>query len=40
MPVPAAAATTTDARQRREVNRSRYLPAGLDLSHDALAISG
>src|SRR6202040_3092746 len=33
MPVPAAAAaTTTDARQRREVNRSRRPPARLDLS--------
>jgi hypothetical protein len=41
MPVPAAAAaTTTDARQRREVNRSRRPPARLDLSRDARAICG
>jgi hypothetical protein len=40
MPLPAAAATTTDARQRREVNGSRYLPARPDLSRDALVIPG
>jgi hypothetical protein len=40
MPMPAAAAITTDARQRREVNRSRRLPARLDLSRDALGIPG
>jgi hypothetical protein len=40
MPVPAAAATTTDARQRREVNSSLHLPARLGLSRDALTIRG
>ena len=39
MPVPAAAAaTTTDARQRREVNRSRRPPARLEISRDARAL--
>jgi hypothetical protein len=40
MPAPAAAATTTDARQRGEVNGSRRLPARPDLSRDALVIPG
>ena len=39
MPVlAAAAATTTDARQRREVNRSRRPPARLEISRDARAL--
>src|SRR5271169_2410990 len=41
MPGPAAAAaTTTDARQRPEVNRSRRPAARLDLSRDARGIRG
>jgi hypothetical protein len=40
MPVPAAAATRTDARQRRKINRCRGPPGRLELRCQARAIGG
>ena len=40
MPLPAAAATKTDARQRPETDRSRGIPVRLDLRGKARSTGG